>query len=130
AYNGRGIVGSIMPVPRDEFGMAIANQLSEIKGLQFTDQSPSSTQTATFTREAFNAFFPVFSKAAISNGLQIVRVTEESWNLRIVLAKATASAELAIYSDGRGTMQKYSWIGRPPQDPSLQQGLDGTLDSL
>ena len=130
AYNARGIVGSIMPVPRDNFGSEIADRLSEIKGLQFANQNPSNTQGSRFTRDVFNEFFPVFSAAAISNGLQIVGVTEESWNLRVVLASTTARAELAIYCDGRGNISSHSWIGRPPQDPSLQQGLDSTMDNL
>ena len=130
AYNGKGIVGSIMPVPRDEFGSEIAGRLSEIRGIQFTAQTLSSTQDARFTRDAFNDFFPVFSEAAISNGLKIIGVNEESWNLRVVLASATARGELAIYCDAKGNITKHSWIGRPPQDPSLQQGLDATIASL
>lgn len=130
AYNAKGIVRSIMPVPRDEFGSEIAVRLSEIKGLQFTAQAPSSTQDARFTRDAFNDFFPVFSEAAISNGLEIVGVNEESWNLRVVLASATARGELAIYCDGKGNITRHSWIGRPPQDPTLQQGLVATMASL
>lgn len=126
AYNGRGIVGSIMPVPRDEFGSEIAERLSGIKGLQFANQKPPTR----FARDVFNEFFPVFSKAAVSNGLQILGVTEESWNLRIVLASATARGELAIYCDGRGSISSHSWIGRPPQDQSLQQGLDATMANL
>lgn len=126
AYNGRGIVGSIMAVPRDEFGSEIADRLSGIKGLQFASQKPPSR----FARDVFNEFFPVFSRAAVSNGLQIIGVTEESWNLRIVLASATARGELAIYCDGRGNISRHSWIGRPPQDQSLQQGLDATMANL
>jgi ATP-dependent exoDNAse (exonuclease V) alpha subunit len=125
-YNGRGIVGSIMPVPRDEFGSKIADRLSGIKGLQFASQK-SPTQ---FARDVFNEFLPVFSKAAVSNGLQIIGVTEESWNLRIVLASATSRGELAIYCDGKGNISRHSWIGRPPQDQSLQQGLDATMANL
>lgn len=130
AYNGRGIVGNIMPVPRDEFGMEIANQLSEIKGLQFNSQALSNTQAEQFTRDVFNDFFPLFSKEAVSNGLQIVSVTEEAWNLRIVLVSPTARGELAIYCDSRGNIKKYNWIGRPPRDPSLQQGLTNTMANL
>lgn len=130
AYNAKGIVGSIMPVPRDDFGSEIADQLSEIKGLPFANQNPSNTQGSRFTRDVFNDFFPVFSEAAVSNGLQIISVTEESWNLRVVLASATARGELAIYCDGKGNVSKHSWIGRPPQDPSLQQGLKATLANL
>ena len=130
AYNARGIVGSIMPVPRDEFGSEIADQLAEIKGLQFSNQNPSNTQGSRFTRDVFNEFFPVFSEAAVSNDLKIVGVTEESWNLRVVLASATARGELAIYCDGRGRISKYYWIGRPPQDRSLQQSLDATMANL
>lgn len=126
AYNGRGIVGSIMPVQRDEFGAEIADRLSGIKGLQFANQKPPTR----FARDVFNEFFPVFSKAVVSNGLQIIGVTEESWNLRIVLASATARGELAIYCDGRGNISSHSWIGRPPQDQSLQQGLDATMANL
>lgn len=126
AYNGRGIVGSIMPVPRDEFGSEIADRLSGIKGLQFANQKPPTR----FARDVFNEFFPVFSKAAVSNGLQIIGVTEESWNLRIVLASATARCELAIYCDGRGNISRHSWIGRPPQDQFLQQGLEATMANL
>lgn len=126
AYNGRGIVGSIMPVPRDKFGSEIADRLSGIKGLQFANHEPPTR----FARDVFNEFFPVFSKAAVSNGLKIVGVTEESWNLRIVLASATARGELAIYCDGRGNISRHSWIGRPPQDPSLQDGLNATIANL
>ncbi|HJW04851.1 MAG TPA: AAA family ATPase [Rhodanobacter sp.] len=126
AYNGRGIVGSIMPIQRDEFGSEIADRLSGIKGLQFANQKPLTR----FARDVFNEFFPVFSKAAVSNGLQIIGVTEESWNLRIVLASATARGELAIYCDGRGNISRHSWIGRPPHDQSLQQGLNATMANL
>jgi len=129
-YNGRGIVGNITPVPRDEFGVEIANQLSEIKGLRFTGQVSSNTQAAQFTRDVFNDFFPLFSKNAVSNGLQIFSVTEEAWNLRIVLASATARGELAIYCDGKGNIKNPNWIGRPPSDQSLLQGLAATLADL
>lgn len=130
SYNAKGMVGSITPVPRDEFGSEIADKLSDLKGLQFSNQTPPSPQGLEFTRAVFNEFLPVFSKAAISNGLQIISVTEEAWNLRVALATATARAELSIYCDGRGNIKKYNWIGRPPQDPSLQQGLDATMASL
>lgn len=126
AYNGKGIVGSIMPVPRDEFGSEIADRLSVIKGLQFANQKPRTR----FARDVFNEFFSVFSEAAVLNGIQIVGVTEESWNLRVVLASATARGELAIYCDGKGNISRHCWIGRPPQDQSLQQGLDATMASL
>jgi tRNA A37 threonylcarbamoyladenosine biosynthesis protein TsaE len=126
AYNGRGIVCSIMPVPRTEFGSEIADRLSLMKGLQFANQEPPTR----FARDVFNEFFPVFSKTAVLNGLQIIGVTEESWNLRIVLASATARGELAIYCDGRGNISRHSWIGRPPQDPSLLRGLDATMANL
>jgi len=130
AYNGKGIVGSIMPVPRDEFGLEIANRLSGVKGRQFPDPKPPNANESRFTRDVFNEFFPVFSKAAISNGLQIIGVTEEAWNLRLVLASGTTRGELAIYCDGRGNISRHSWIGRPPQDQSLQQGLDATMANL
>lgn len=130
AYNAKGIVGRIMAVPRDEFGSEITNQLSGIKGLQFADQVPPPPPGSQFSRDVFNEFFPVFAKAAASNGLHIVSVTEESWNLRIGLASATARGELAIYCDGRGRISTHSWIGRPPQDPSLQQGLEATMADL
>lgn len=126
AYNGGGIVSNIMPVRRDEFGSEIADRLSGIKGLQFGNQEPPTR----FARDVFNEFFPVFSKAAVSNGLQIIGVTEESWNLRIVLASATARGELAIYCDGKGSISRHSWIGRPPRDQSLQRGLDATMANL
>jgi tRNA A37 threonylcarbamoyladenosine biosynthesis protein TsaE len=126
AFNGRGIVGNIMPVPRDEFGSEIASRLAGIKGLQFASKEPPTR----FARDVFNEFYPVFSKAAVSSGLQILGVTEESWNLRIVLASATARGELAIYCDGKGNISRHSWIGRPPQDQSLQQSLAATMANL
>lgn len=130
AYNAKGLVGSIMPVPRNEFGSEIADQLSEIKGLQFTHRDPSITHESRFARDVFNDFFPVFAEAAVANGLQIISVTEEAWNLRIALVSATARGELAIYCDGKGNVSKHSWIGRPPQDPSLQQSLKATMANL
>ncbi|MBD9537158.1 AAA family ATPase [Stenotrophomonas sp. STM01] len=130
AYNGKGIAGSIMPVPRDEFGLEIADRLSGIKGRQFHHPKPPNAQESRFTRDVFNEFFPVFSKAAVSNGLQIIGVTEEAWNLRLVLASGTTRGELAIYCDGKGRINKHAWIGRPPQDPSLHQVLDATMANL
>ncbi|WP_256647066.1 AAA family ATPase [Thermomonas paludicola] len=130
AYNGKGIAASIMPVPRDEFGLEIADRLSGVKGRQFPDRKPHKAHESRFTRDVFNEFFPVFSKAAVSNGLQIIGVTEEAWNLRLVLASGTARGELAIYCDGRERINKHAWIGRPPQDPSLQQALDATMANL
>ncbi|KAF1704732.1 ATP-dependent DNA helicase [Pseudoxanthomonas kaohsiungensis] len=130
AYNGKGVVGSIMPVPRDEFGLEIADRLSGVKGRQFPELKPPNAHESRFTRDVFNEFFPVFTKAAVSNGLQIIGVTEEAWNLRLVLASGTARGELAIYCDGKERINKHAWIGRPPQDPFLQQALDATMANL
>ena len=130
AYNGKGIARSIMPVPRDEFGLEIADRLSGIKGRQFPDPKPLNAHESRFTRDVFNEFFPVFSAAAVSNGLKIIGVTEEAWNLRLVLACGTARGEMAIYCDGKERINKHAWIGRPPQDPTLQQALDATMSNL
>lgn len=129
-YNAKGIVGSVMPVPRDEFGSEIAGRLSEISGCRFVNQTPSNTGEARFARDAFNDFFPVFSENAVLNGLRIVSATEEQWNLRVVLGNSIGTGELAIYCDGTGRISKYFWIGRPPQDRSLQQSLEATMASL
>lgn len=130
AYNAKGIVGSVMPVPRDEFGSEIAGRLSEIQGCRFVNQTSSNTKEAQFSRDVFNDFFPVFTEKAILNGLRVVSATEEQWNLRVVLGNSIATGELAIYCDGRGRISRYLWIGRPPQDRSLQQSLDATMANL
>jgi hypothetical protein len=130
AYNARGVIGSIMPIPRDEFGSEITDQLSDIKGLRVAAQNAVTAQGSQFTREVFNDFFPLFSEAVVSRGLQIIGVTEESWNLRVVLVSPTARGELAIYCDGKGNISKYRWIGSPPRDSSLQQGLKAAMADL
>lgn len=130
AYNAKGVIGNVLPVPRDEFGSEIAGQLSDIRGLHFTSRTPPRIQESRFARDVFNEFFPVFAEAAVANGLEIISVAEEQWNLRIGLASTTARGELAIYCDGKGNISKHSWIGRLPQDPSLQQSLEATLASL
>lgn len=130
AYNSRGVVGSIMPVPRDEFGSEIANLLSDIRGRQFPEQAQPGPQGTQFTRNVFNEFFPVFATAAASNDLQIVSVTEEPWNLRIGLAIGNARAELAIFCDGKENISKHHWIGLPPRDPSLLQALEAAMAEL
>ena len=130
AYNGKGTVGSILPVPRDEFGSEVAGLLSGIKGSNFANEAPSDTHDAQFSRDVFNAFFPVFSAAAVSNGLQVASVTEEHWNLRIALVSGSSRGELAIYCDGKGNISKHSWVGRPPQDPNMQQALNSTIAEL
>jgi len=130
AYNAKGIVGSVKPVPRDEFGSQVAGRLSEIQGRRFANQAASNTEQAKFSRDIFNDFFPVFSKKAVLNGLRILGATEEQWNLRVVLGNSIATGELAIYCDGKGRISKYFWIGRPPQDGPLQQSLDATMANL
>lgn len=129
-YNAKGVVGSVVPIPRDEFGSEIARLLSGIQGCRFVDRTPSDTQELQFSRDVFNDFFPVFSEKAGLNGLRIISVSEEQWNLRVVLANSIATGELAIYCDGKGRISKYSWIGRPPQDQALQQSLEETMMNL
>ena len=130
AYNAKGIVRSVMPIPRDEFGSEIAGRLSEIKGRPFGSRILPKPQETEFTRDVFNEFYPVFSEQATLNDLRIISVVEEPWNLRVVLGNSAATGELAIYCDAKGRISKYLWIGRPPEDRSLQQSLDATMANL
>jgi hypothetical protein len=130
AYNSRGVVSSVMPVPRDGLGSAVASRLADLQGFRFVDQATSKAEVPQFTRDVFNDFFPVFSEKAALNGLRILGATEEQWNLRVVLGNDNVSGEVAIYCDGKGRITKYSWVGRPPQDQSLHQSLEATMANL
>lgn len=130
AYNAKGIVRSVMPVPRDDFGSEVVSQLSGITGRKYPDQGPSEAHEMQFSRNAFNEFFPMFSEKAALNGLRIGDVTEEQWSLRISLGNSQGQGDVAIYCDGDGRITKYMWIGRPPRDRSLRESLESTMDAL
>lgn len=130
AYNSKGIVTSVTPVPRERFGIEIAALLSDMKGHRFSDNPSAAAGKVAFSRDVFNDFFPVFSEKATGFGLTIGSVIEEQWNLRVELGTSLARGQVAIYCDGGGRITKYMWIGRPPQDQALRESLQATMEAL
>ena len=130
AYNSKGIVTSVTPVPRERFGIEIAALRSHMKGHRFSDNPSAAAGKVAFSRDVFNDFFPVFSEKATGFGLTIGSVIEEQWNLRVELGTSLARGQVAIYCDGGGRITKYMWIGRPPQDQALRESLQATMEAL
>ena len=83
-----------------------------------------------FAREVFNEFFPVFRAAVNAEGLEVMSVVEESWNLRITLSNSKTQAQVAIYSDGRGRIKSSNWVGKPPGDHSLVDAFGRALKRI
>lgn len=129
SYNGKGKVGSVQPVPRDEFGMFVASHLSGLTGQQFISLPPHAATPNQFERDVFNSFYPVFQEKASANDIKILRVTEEPWNLRLSLSNSAGSGEVAIFCNARGRITKYDWIGRLPH-PGLREALDLVMGDL
>ncbi|MBL0039516.1 MAG: hypothetical protein IPP28_00365 [Xanthomonadales bacterium] len=123
-------MGSVIRFLDLTFGVAIAARLSPLIGRRFLHDNAPDPALGKFAREVFNEFFPVFRAAVNAEGLEVMSVVEESWNLRITLSNPKTQAQVAIYSDGRGRIKSSNWVGKPPGDHSLVDAFGRALKRI
>jgi hypothetical protein len=110
--------------------MAIAARLASLLGRRFSQDETPNPPSGKFDRDVFNAFYPEFLASARAQGLEILHVVEEAWNLRLTITNLNSQAQVSIYCDGKGRINKTGWVGKPPSDRSLLDAFNRALGEM